>query len=43
MVRNGREEWGERLHGKQSCRRLADTRGDFRDEEWGQFLASGNA
>ena len=36
MVRNGGQECGEWLHGKRSCRILADTAGDFRDEVWGQ-------
>jgi hypothetical protein len=36
MVRSGGEECGEWLHGKRSCRMLADASEDFRDEVWGQ-------
>ena len=36
MIRSGSEECGERRHGKQSCRMLADAGERFRDEVWGQ-------
>ena len=38
MVRSGGEECGKWLHGKRSCRMLADGGGDFRDEIWGQIV-----
>ena len=36
MVGSGGQECGERLHGERSCRMLADARGKFRDNDWGQ-------